>query len=538
MRLHFVAKETSLWPIQITRWIYDSPIPATIISYPHPAMLPELAEDDFIVVDESLLRSLTGVIEDRHNSTKKRVSDRHVIVIGSLKAAPFICLSEPLVQKDLLAAVEQGHDTVTKSVDQRTIQWSEGVETGPKTIPTLDPVRHDWLAEGWPKDLEIGEQLIDGAKGGFSTDGHIEDYTSPSEQAFPNDHAADNLTHALGLVDPTSPPAKQAGGNSKGEVGDLATAQKRWRGRFKKSGSVELQTSPQTTTPRDADIAGHIISVVGPGGVGTSTTTMAIAQSLGQTMGPPLVLDARSRGELAFLNDARAHAMGVSELIRAARISHIAKEDLATYLEWISSRHYYLLKSNRSRRDWLGWDQDSLNSAFGALRNSFKHVVVDIGNDFEGSSESGSMDIESKNLLGRTALAFSSLVVLVGSDNTKGIYSLAAINREVSRSGLTKAPSVFVINRCASSRLRQAMAKQELSQLLSAPTLPMARTSGGDRPEVIYIPARNIDPIISDVLPLPSWMVEPFNEYFFHHALQHLEVPMAEPRRLGKAAES
>ena len=537
MRLHFVAKETSLWPIQITRWIYESSISATVISYPHPAMLPELAEDDFIVVDESLLRSLKGVIDDRHNSTKKRISDRQIIVIGSLKATPFICLPEPLVQKDLLSAIEQGHDSVTKSFDQRTVQWSGWSETSRETIPNHDPVRHDWLAEGWPKDLATDEQLTNDTKGISIADGHSEDYTFPSGQDVPNYHAADQLTHELGLVVPASPPTEQAEKNRKGEDGDSATAQKRWQGKFKKTGSVGFQTSQQAPKHADPNIAGHIVSVVGSGGAGTSTITMAIAQGMGERTGEPLVLDAKSKGELAFLNDARAHAMGISELIRAARISHIEKEGLATYLEWISSRRYYLLKSSRSRRDWLGWDQDSLNSAFGVLRNSFKHIVVDIGNDYEGSSESGSMDIESKNLLGRTALALSSLVVLVGSDDTKGIFSLAAINRELSRSGLTKAPSLFVINRCASSRLRRAMAKEELTQLLSTPTLAMARTSEGDRPAVIYIPARNIDPIISDVLPLPSWMVEPFSEYFFQHGLKHIEVPLLEPRRLSRAAE-
>ncbi|NNN12703.1 MAG: hypothetical protein HKL81_03005 [Acidimicrobiaceae bacterium] len=544
MRLHFVAKEGSSWPIQITRWIYNSPIPATVISYPHPAMLPELAGDDFIVVDASLLRSLEGVIEDRKHSSSDSISGSRVIVIGNNAPPGFTCLPEPLILKDLLRAIERGHKSVADPVDQLANQWPESPGEGPGVTPPPENLDYDWLADGWPKNLDIEYPSSSGQNLDFVAE-QLPNAPSPtSDIADTNDHGSDSSTQELKSpaekVSPISPePPSTTPSNKTLEESTIGTStgSKKWRNKFKTPESNRDQANSPSTNTGERRTTGHIISVVGSGGVGTSTIAMALAQGLSQIGGSSLLVDARLRGEQAFLNDARSNAMGISELIRATRISRLEKRDLDPYLEWVSTRCYSLLKSGRTKRDWLGWDQDSISSTLETLTSNFGHLVVDVGCDFEGSSDTGSNDIESRNLLGRLSLARSSLVVLVGTDDTKGIFSLASINREISRSELTTSPSLFVMNRCESSRLKRAMDQQELARLLSASANPKVPSAERDQAEVIYIPSRHIDSIIADVLPLPRWMVDPFHSFFNNHSLFLPETNSAGSYDLGKAAD-
>ncbi len=543
MRLHFVAKEASSWPVQITRWIYNSPIPATVISYPHPAMLPELAVDDFIVVDASLLRSLEGVIEDRKHSSSDSVSGSRVIVIGNNAPPGFICLPEPLSLKDFLHAIETSHEPPVNPVDQLTDRRLNSPGEGSGVTPLPEGVNFDWLAEGWPKNLEFEDPSPSGQTLDIAAERVPEDNFSAPDLANSNRHGSDGSKQELesqtekvnpvGSIPPIATPSDKPLEES---TISATTLPKKRRNKFRSFESKSNRTTSPSTSGRDLPVFGHIIAVVGSGGVGTSTIAMALAQGLSQIGGSSLLIDARLRGEQAFLNDARSNALGISELIRVSRISRLEKRELDPYLEWVRARGYFLLKSSRTKRDWLGWDQESISSTLETLTSHFEHLVVDVGCDFEGSSDVGSADIELRNLFGRLSLALSSLVVLVGTDDAKGLFSLASINREISLSGLTTSPRLFVMNRCESSRLKRAMDQQELTRLLSASANPKAPRNEREQGKVIYIPLRHVESIIADVLPLPRWMVEPFHDFFANNSPLPPKIHSVDPRDLNKAA--
>ena len=542
MRLHFVAKEASSWPIQITRWIYNSSISATVISYPHPAMLPELAADDLIVVDASLVRSLEGVIEDRKHSSNGSVSGSRVIVIGDHAPPGFICLPEPLILTDLLHVIEMGHKSFVDPVDLLTNHRRDSPFESTEVTPSPESLDYDWLADGWPKGSEIEYPSFSGLNLDIVAEKIPKDPpTSDVEDS--KDQRSESSIKELGpqveRVSPTNPkppPATPSDRPLDHCTTSTSTKSKKWRNKFRTPKSKPDQATSSSANNEERREAGHIIAVVGPGGVGTSTIAMALAQGLSQMGESSLLVDARLRGEQAFLNDARSNAVGISDLIRASRISHLERRDLDPYLEWVSTRGYFLLKSGRTRRDWLGWDQDSICSALETLTGNFKYLVIDVGCDFEGSSDTGSTDIESRNLFGRISIARSSLVVLVGTDDTKGIFSLASINREISLSELTKSPSLFVMNRCESSRLKRAMDQQELIRILSASANPKEPRTDRGQAEVIYIPSRHIDSIIADVLALPRWMVEPLNGFFANHDLLLPKTNKAGSHDRGNAA--
>lgn len=247
---------------------------------------------------------------------------------------------------------------------------------------------------------------------------------------------------------------------------------------------------------------GRMVAVCGTGGVGTSTVAVALAQGIaagccrGALAAPVVLADLCRRADQAMLHDVRDVLVGVQELVEAHRsaipdVGHVRAHCLA-----VPVRGYDLLLGLRRPRVWAALRPRAVAAAVAGLRRSYGTVVADIEAELEGEDETGSMDVEERHFMARTAVQGADLVVVVGSGGLHGVHALARLVHDVLGLGVHPGRILPVINQPSRRAGPRAEAISALAELCDTPA--------GHPAPPLHLPRRKVEEAFRDGAPLPD----------------------------------
>ncbi len=125
--------------------------------------------------------------------------------------------------------------------------------------------------------------------------------------------------------------------------------------------------------------------------------------------------------------------------------------------------------------------------------------------DVEGEDEGGSIDVEERNVMARTAIARADVVVVVATAFVAGLHRLTRIVDEVLRFGVTSERVLVVVNRAPRGpRLR--------AEITGAIATSVTALQGHEVPlaaPLFVAEQRRLDDAHRDALPLPRALVDP-----------------------------
>jgi len=270
----------------------------------------------------------------------------------------------------------------------------------------------------------------------------------------------------------------------------------------------------QRLEPTSADMEptwrGRLIAVTGAGGTGSSVVSMAVAQALGgdsSNQGLIALADFSLHGDLGMLHDAREVVPGVQELAEAHRAGRLPIEEIRSMMFQPAGRGYHLLLGLRRHRDWTAIRPRAFDAALDGLLRSYRLLVADVDPDIEGESETGSLDVEDRNLMSRTTMVRADLVVVVGHASSKGLHTMSRTIRSLHEFGIDGDRVVPVLNHSPRAPHRRAGATKALAVL----TEPSDEVTAAGNP-VFLAERRDLDSAIHDGIPLPSAFGLPLHE--------------------------
>ena len=267
---------------------------------------------------------------------------------------------------------------------------------------------------------------------------------------------------------------------------------------------------PGEAAPVDRTVLrGQVAAVCGPGGTGASTAAVALAQGLADDpryARSVLLADFALHAEQAMLHDARDVMPGVQELVEAHRSRRVPAEEVRTFAFDVQERRYQLLLGLRQARAWTTIRPRAFEAAFESLRAAYRVVVCDIDADLEGEDEAGSMEVEERHVMSRTAALRADVVFAVGLPGMKGTHALVRVLNELRAVGVPPSRVVPVINRGPS----RGRARSEITTTLAA------LTSAGGAPFAppVFLPDRRIEEPLLDGVRLPSALSAPLKGAF------------------------
>ena len=246
-----------------------------------------------------------------------------------------------------------------------------------------------------------------------------------------------------------------------------------------------------------------LIAVTGPGGTGASTAAIALAQGLAPDCSDVLLADLRRDAEQAMLHDAGDVIPGIDDLVDAFRRAAPAPELVRSMTFAVPERGYQLLLGLRRSHGWATMRPAAFAAALDALRRHHAVVVADTDADVEGEDGGGSIDVEERNVMARTACATADVVLVIGAPGMKGTHSLARVVLALFDLGVTDRRVIPVVNRSP----RHPRMRAELATALHR-LMPATATVGGP----IFLPSlppRRVDDALRDGVRLPQAMCAP-----------------------------
>lgn len=216
---------------------------------------------------------------------------------------------------------------------------------------------------------------------------------------------------------------------------------------------------------------GRLLAVTGGGGTGSSVVAALLAQGLGadvRQQGLVLLADLALDADQAVLHDVGDVMPGLPELVDAHRLGDPDPDDVRALIHPLATHGYDLLLGLRRHRDWTALRPRAVASAIDGLRRIYRSVVVDVDIDLEGEPESGSPDIEERNVLARTTIPAADVVVVVGRPGTLGAHQLARTVRRLVDHGVAPERLLLVINRAARSTRQRAETTATVAALVGA----------------------------------------------------------------------
>jgi MinD-like ATPase involved in chromosome partitioning or flagellar assembly len=276
--------------------------------------------------------------------------------------------------------------------------------------------------------------------------------------------------------------------------------------------------------PTEPGWGGQLVTVLGAGGTGTSTVAMAIAQAVGTdpryrqlVLLADLCLDA----ELAMLHDARDVVPGLQELVEAHRTGFPSLAEIRSLVFDVPERDYHLLLGLRRHRDWAALRPRSVGATMESLLRSYRFVVADTDADLEGDAECGSIEVEERNTLARSAVRRADLVVVVGHPGVKGLHAMLRVIAAVVAHGVDASRILPVLNRSTRSRRRKAELAVAFGEL--------ARAVGPGIASPLHLPERaRVDDVIREGAALPAALAQPLGSATLA-LLERLEPVVAAP---------
>lgn len=255
---------------------------------------------------------------------------------------------------------------------------------------------------------------------------------------------------------------------------------------------------------------GQLITVCGPGGTGASTVAIALAQGLGADVRNGrrvLLADLARRADQAMLHDAQELGPGTQELVEAHRLGRPDIDEVWRTTFDVPRRGYRLLLGLRRPEAWSALRPRAIDASIDGLRRSFQVVVADVTGDFEGEADGGSVDVEERNHLARSAALRSGVVVAVGAPGMKGVHSLATLVRSLMGIGVSPGRIVTAFNRSP----RHPRARAELARALADLLAVTGRDAGPETTLAgpIHVPERKLEDLLRDGGLLPGAVVDP-----------------------------
>jgi hypothetical protein len=259
-------------------------------------------------------------------------------------------------------------------------------------------------------------------------------------------------------------------------------------------------------SPPRAGWRAKVAMVCGPGGTGASTAAIALAQGLAEDLrygGMVLLADLARHGEQAMLHDARDVVPGVQELVEAHRAARPRVEDIRNFTFDVEERRYELLLGLRRSRSWSAIRPRAFAAAFDSLTRGWRALVCDADAELEGEDDGGSVDVEERHVMARTAAASADVVFAVGSPGMKGVHSLVRVLGELLDHDVPAERIVPVFNRGP----KGGRARAELTSAVAA--LLQGRASAAALPSPIFLPERRVDDALRDGVRLHPSLTQP-----------------------------
>jgi hypothetical protein len=205
---------------------------------------------------------------------------------------------------------------------------------------------------------------------------------------------------------------------------------------------------------------GSLIAVTGAGGAGTSTIAAMLSHGLGSDIrdqGLVVLADLALSADQAVIHDTREITPGLAELVEMHRVGRGTTDDIRSLVFGGGrERPYDLLVGLRRHRDWTTLRPRAVAAAIDGLRATYRVVVSDVDPDVEGERETGSHDIEDRNVLARTVIGDADLVAVVGRCDVVGVHKLAVLVRDLRRFGVAPERLMPVLNRAPRSPAARA----------------------------------------------------------------------------------
>jgi hypothetical protein len=254
---------------------------------------------------------------------------------------------------------------------------------------------------------------------------------------------------------------------------------------------------------------GRLVAVTGPGGGGSSTVAMALAQGLGREPrhhGMVVLADLALHADLALLHDAGDVVPGLQELVEAHRTGTPSVDTVRGLTFSVDDRGYDLLLGLRRHRDWPVLRPRAVQAAVDSLLRAYRLVVADVDADLEGDDEVGSVDVEERNVLARTACLRADLVVVVASASLTGVRRLVLSMDELHRAGITADRLLPVVT----SAPRRPRVRAELARAVADVLADVDAELGEVVPAPLQLPERrHLDALHHLAAPMPGALVVP-----------------------------
>lgn len=251
-------------------------------------------------------------------------------------------------------------------------------------------------------------------------------------------------------------------------------------------------------------------AITGAGGTGVSTAAIALAQALGDDVrhaGLVCLADLRLHAEQAMLHDARDVLPSIQELVEAHRAGEPTPEDVRAQAFAVVERNYHLLLGLRSARHWAALRRQAFEATFDSLQRAYRVVVCDTDPDLEGEDDGGSIDVEERHVMARTALARADVVFAVGMPSMKGTHALVRVVADMTAFGVQPERIVPVFNGGPRSPRARATLVGALAELV-APAVRRAEPSCG-LATPLFLPERKVDGELHDGARLPAALGAP-----------------------------
>jgi hypothetical protein len=252
---------------------------------------------------------------------------------------------------------------------------------------------------------------------------------------------------------------------------------------------------------------GRLVAVTGRPGAGTSTLAGALAQSLAEDpryAGDVVLADLVRHAHQALLHDARDVVPGIQELVEAHRSGQPSPEQVRGLGFEVPGRGYRLVLGLRRPSDWVTVRSRAFAATLDGLRRAARIVVADLDDDLEGESDTGSFDVEDRNLMARTTTTEADLVMVVAAPTTTGIHGLVTHLEDLRNHGVPGDRLLVVVNRSP----RAPRARAELAAAIAS------LTRAADRPDPHAGPAfvplrRGVDAVHRDLARFPGALADP-----------------------------
>jgi hypothetical protein len=282
------------------------------------------------------------------------------------------------------------------------------------------------------------------------------------------------------------------------------------------------------TTTHGTRYRGELVAVCGRRGSGVSTLAIALAQGLATRpahRGAVALADLALEADQAMYHDAHDVVPGVRELVDAHALGRPDADTVRSMLFDVDRRGYSLLLGMPRPRVWTALSGRGIEFGLDGLRGAFRWVVADVTAEFDGETETGSIDIEERNALARTIVLDASCVVAVGDPTLRGLRSIPRIGHDLVELGVPPDRILTVVNRFGGSRRHRAEVHDALSALgLGEVTRASSALLLPDR--------RDVETVHANVDPMPDRLVGPLTS-----AVEAV-VARADRRESGSATDS